>query len=219
MFTFSVIRITQRVILFINSLNGSIWSYLILSTWILVRWKRWLLKKRLVLNIILILSIHLKLSIASNGEIGWPFKRSLLFFCLCMLLFVVISSPFFLLVSTCAMPLSSIFIFLTASSTSLLLLCKSYIISFIYRTIVVILKFIFNTSLIVQYVSDGTWNVDLFVRHDGLTTNYPPDSFQFLYIIGFYKNDGVHESPFMSSLIWDLLFILLLNYCKSKLRV
>lgn len=82
-----------------------------------------------------------------------------------------------------------------------------------------ILKFIFNTSLIVQYVSDGTWNVDLFVRHDGLTTNYPPDSFQFLYIIGFYKNDGVHESPFMSSLIWDLLFILLLNYCKSKLRV
>ena len=68
-------------------------------------------------------------------------------------------------------------------------------------------------------MNDGSWVVDLFTRKDGQVTNYPPDSFQVLYLIGFYKNDSTHESPFMSSLIWDLLFILLLNYCKSKLRV
>ena len=123
------------------------------------------------------------------------------------------------------MPPCSPFIFLILSSISLPLPCTILIFihmissDFMNRTVIVLLKFIFNTSLIVQFVRDGSWVINLFYRRDGQVTHYPADSFQLLYLFGFYKIDDQHEHPFMSSIIWDLLFILLLNYCKNKLRV
>lgn len=104
----------------------------------------------------------------------------------------------------------------------------------ITSTCMILIKFLFQTSLFSQYLSNGTWKIAGLVKEVSETA-YVPDPFQWIHVIGIYKTASTyvceyhnypypyhyhyHQSPpAFSSIIWDLLFLLVLNFYKSQLR-
>ena len=73
----------------------------------------------------------------------------------------------------------------------------------ISRTAVIMVKFLIQTSFVSQYLTDGVWKFSGLVDsslfnnvqvHTKPETDYVPNSFQWLHIVGFFKTDSEYVS-------------------------
>ena len=98
-------------------------------------------------------------------------------------------------------------------------------------TFMIVIKFIFQTSFFSQYLSNGVWKISGLVNEVSETI-FVPDPFQWIHVIGIYKtaskyvcnsnsnsnSNSLQSPPAFSSIVWDLIFLLILNFYKSQLR-